>query len=203
MIALNLAPDDVPVRLTYAQVLRRTDRPEQAFEEIKRVLELSPVDETALELAGYLAAKLDMPDESRDYFRQLLQLDPGNIPVRVNIAYNLAQDGEPELAMALVQEGLDIALDDVQLLLHHASFAIRAGQDRKVEGQPLTPEATGYYQQGLDSYRGAYEQLGAGMDGDHLMLMIAGLNEVGQPEEALAVAESRWRRTETSPDSGR
>ena len=189
VIALNLAPDDVPVRLTYAQVLRRTDRPEQAFEEIKRVLELSPVDETALELAGYLAAKLDMPDESREYFRQLLQLDPGNVPVRVNIAYNLAQDGEPELAMALVQEGLDIALDDVQLLLHHASFAIRAGQDRKVEGQPLTPEATRYYQQGLDSYRVAYEQLGAGMDGDHLMLMIAGLNEVGQPEEALAVAE--------------
>ena len=189
VIALNLAPDDVPVRLTYAQVLRRTDRPGEAFEEIKRVLELSPIDETALELAGYLAAKLDMPDESADYFRQLLQLDPDNVPVRVNIAYDLAQDGEPELAMTVVQEGLDRTPDDIQLLLHHASFAIRAGQDRQVEGQPLTPEAAGYYQEGLDSYRRAYEQLGAEMNGDHLILMIAGLNEVGQPEEALAVAE--------------
>lgn len=189
VIALNLAPDDVPVLITYAQVLRRTDRPEQAFEEIKRALELNPADETALELAGYLAAKLDMPDESGDYFRQLLQLDPGNVPVRLNIAYNLAQDGEAELAMTLVEEGLDIAPDDVQLLLHHASFAIRSGQDRKVEGQPLTPEAAGYYQKGLDSYRAAYEQLGAEMDGDHLALMVVGLNEVGQPEEALAVAE--------------
>lgn len=189
VIALNLAPDDVPVLITYAQVLRRTDRPEQAFEKTKRALELNPADETALELAGYLAAKLDMPDESGDYFRQLLQLDPGNVPVRLNIAYNLAQDGEPELAMTLVQGGLDIAPDDVQLLLHHASFAIRSGQDRKVEGQPLTPEAAGYYQKGLDSYRAAYEQLGTEMDGDHLALMVAGLNEVGQPEEALAVAE--------------
>lgn len=189
VIALNLAPDDVPVLITYAQVLRRTDRPGQAFEQIKRALELNPADETALELAGYLAAKLDMPDESGDYFRQLLQLDPGNVPVRLNIAYNLAQDGEPELAMTLVQDGLDIAPDDVQLLLHHASFAIRCGQDRKVEGQPLTPEAAAYYQKGLDSYRAAYEQLGAAMDGDHLALMIAGLNEVEQPEEALAVAE--------------
>ena len=187
--ALNLAPDDVQVRLTYAQVLRRTGRPEHAFEEIKRVLELSPVDETALELAGYLAAKLGMPDESVDYFRQLLQLDPDNVPVRVTIAYNLAQDGDPELAMTVVQEGLDRIPDDTDLLLHHASFAIRAGQDRKVEGQPLTPEAVGYYRRGLDSYWAAYEQLGAKMDGDHLMLMIAGLNEVGQPEEALAVAE--------------
>lgn len=189
VIALNLAPDDVPVLITYAQVLRRTDRPEQAFEQTSKALELNPADETALELAGYLAAKLDMPDESGDYFRQLLQLDPGNAPVRLNIAYNLAQDGEPELAMTLVQDGLDIAPDDVQLLLHHASFAIRSGQDRKVEGQPLTPEAAGYYQKGLDSYRAAYEQLGAEMDGDHLALMVAGLNEVEQPEEALAVAE--------------
>ncbi len=189
VIALNLAPDDVPVLITYAQVLRRTDRPEQALEETKRALELNPADETALELAGYLAAKLDMPDESGEYFRQLLQLDPGNVPVRLNIAYNLAQDGEPELAMTLVQDGLDIVPDDVQLLLHHASFAIRSGQDRKVEGQPLTPEAAGYYQKGLDSYRAAYEQLGTEMNVDHLTLMIAGLNEVEQPEEALTVAE--------------
>ena len=189
VVALNIAPDDVPVLITYAQLLRLTDRPEQAFEVVNRALELSPVDETALQLAGYLAANLDMPDEAGDYFRQLLQLDPGNVPVRVNIAYNLAQEGEPELAMTVVQEGLDIAPDDVQLLLHHASFAIRSGQDRQVEGQPLTPEAAEFYRRGLDSYSSAYEQLGAEMDGDHLILMIAGLNSVGQPEEALAVAD--------------
>lgn len=199
VIALNLAPDDVPVLITYAQLLRSTDRLVQAFEMCKKALELSPVDETALQLCGYLAAKLDMHDEAGDYFRQLLQLDPGNVPVRVNIAYNLAQDGEPELAVTLVQEGLDIAPDDVQLLLHHASFAIRSGQDRRVDGQPLTPEAAGYYQKGLDSYRAAYEQLGAEMDGDHLILMIGGLNTVGQPEEALAVAEQALETHEDDP----
>ena len=189
VVALNIAPDDAQVRLVYAQILRQTDRSKQAFEEVKKVLEISPANETALHLAGFLAAQMDMPEVAGDYLRQLLQLDPGNIPVRLNIAYTLARDGEPEVAMNLAQEGLDLEPDNVELLLQHASYAIKSGQDRRVEGQPLTMEAASYYRAGLDSYRKAYAQLGAEMKDLHLLQMISGLNAVGQPEEALAVTE--------------
>lgn len=189
IIALRISPNDAQVRLIYAQVLRRTDRPEQAYEETLKVIELEPASEDALQTAGFLAAKLNRPDEARAHFRQLLQLDPGNAPVRMKIAYDVAQEGQPELAMTILEEGLELAPDNTEMLLHHASFAIKAGLDRKVPGQPMSIEAAGFIQMGLDSYRKAYAKLGAEMDSNHLFRMVAALSELAKLDEALALNE--------------
>ena len=189
VVSLRISPNDPQVRLIYAQLLRRTDRPQQAHEEVLRVLELAPVDETALRLAGYLAATLDRPDEARAHFRRLLELDPGNAPVRLNIAYEVAQGGEPEIAMSLVEEGLELDPAHTELRLHHGAFAISAGQNLQVRGQPMSMEAAELYTKGLESYRNAYQTLGAEMNPEHLSLMIGGLNELGRLDQALDLTE--------------
>ena len=184
-IALRISPNDAQVRLIYAQVLRRTDRPEQAYEETLKVIELEPANEDALQTAGFLAANLNRPEEASAHFRQLLQLDPRNAPVRMKIAYDVAQEGQPGLAMTILDEGLELDPEHTEMLLHHASFAIKAGTDLRVPNQPLPMEAAGFIQKGLDSYGKAYAKLGAEMDSNHLFRMVAALNELSRLDEAL------------------
>lgn len=185
LVALRIAPNDAQVRLIYAQILRRTDRAAQAYEEVLKVLELQPADNTSLQLAGFLAATLDRPAESMEHFRQLLQLDPGNARVRITIAYDLARDGQSAMAMTLVEEGLELDPAHTDLLLHHGSFAIRAGQDVKGDSESMTLEAAEFYQKGSESYRKAYETLGTEMDRTHLRWMITSLIELDRLEPAL------------------
>lgn len=185
LIALRISPNDAQVRLIYAQVLRQTDRSEQAYEEALKVIELEPANEDALRLAGFLAATLNRPDEAGAHFRQLLQLDPGNAPVRLKIAYDVAQEGQPAMAMTIVEEGLALDPEHTEMLLHHASFAIKSGLDLRVANQPMSMEAAGFIQKGLESYRKAYEKLGAEMKSDHLFRMVAALSELSRLDEAL------------------
>ena len=79
----------------------------------------------------------------------------------MQIAYDQAQAGDPEGAMILVEEGLELEPDNTDLLLQHASFAIAAGKAMQEEGQPLSAEAGVLYQKGSESYRQTYAALGA------------------------------------------
>ncbi len=184
--ALEIAPNDPQVRLVLAQVLRQTERLDEAYGEVRRVLELDPGNGTGLQLAGFLATTLGRPqEESRAYYDTFLRGNPGNVPVRMKIAYELAQAGDPEGAMLFVEEGLAIEPENIDLLVQHASFAIKAGLDLRADGQPMSTEAAGFIGKGLESYRKVYATQGAQMDLDHLNRMIAAFSELGRLEEAL------------------
>ena len=187
-MALEIAPNDPQVLLVLAQVLRRTDRLDEAYVEVLKVLELDPLDGTALQLAGFLATSLGRPqEEARAYYDKFLQLNPGNVPVRLKIAYELAQAGDPEGAMLFVAEGLAIEPANTDLLEQHASFAIEAGRRLQVEGQPISPEAAELYRKGADSYGRAYDASGSEMALSHLYQMIAALVELDRLDRGLAV----------------
>jgi len=184
--ALEITPDDPQVRLVLAQVMRQTDRLDEAYAETVKVLELDPENGTALQLAGFLATSLGRPeDEARAYYATFLDLNPGNVPVRLKIAYELAQAGDPEGAMLFVEEGLAIEPANTELLLQHASFAIKAGLDRRVARLPLPAGAAEFIRKGLDSYQKAYETLGPEMNPDHLYRMIGALSELAMLDRAL------------------
>ena len=190
--ALEMAPDNVQVRHIYAMLLRETDRNEQAYEESKRVIELDPLHEQALQLAGYLAANLDRKDEARQHYTAFLQLSPGNVPVRLNIAYDLATAGDPEGAMLLVEEGMEIAPDDTDLLIPHAAYATRAAQDIRTAaepGAPLSLDAAELYRTAMGSYNKVYAVQGAEMEATNLRNMIAGYSELGQLDDAVEIAQ--------------
>ena len=190
--ALEMNPDHAQVRFIYANVLRQTGRLQEAYTETLRVIELDPLHEGALQLAGFLAATLDMPDEAREHYSAYLVLNPGNAQVRMSIAYDLAQAGDPEGAMLLSEEGLAIEPDNVELLLRHAAFAVAAAQKLQTEAggnAPLSPEAAQLYRKAQTSYQEAYAVQGVDMEFIHLRNMIATFRELDQLDEAIAMTE--------------
>lgn len=190
--ALEMNPDDAQVRLVYAMLHREQGRDQEAYDEAMRVVELDPLNEQALQLAGYQATQMGRRDEGRELYTRYLQLDPGNAAVRMNIAYELATAGDPEGAMLLIEEGLSLEGDNVDLLLQHASFATRAAQDIRGSAsadEPLSPEVSGLYRKAVASYEKAYEVQGVEMDGDHLRNMIAGYYQLDLLDQAVSMAE--------------
>lgn len=190
--ALEMNPDHAQVRFIYANVLRQTERLPEAYTETLRVIDLDPLHEGALQLAGFLAATLEMPDEAREHYSAYLVLNPGNAQVRMSIAYDLAQAGDPEGAMLLTEEGLAIEPDNVELLLRHAAFAVAAAQKLQTEAggnAPLSPEAAQLYRKAQTSYQDAYAVQGVDMEFIHLRNMIATFRELDQLDEAIAMTE--------------
>lgn len=198
--ALEMNPDDAQVRLVYAMVHREQGRDQEAYDEAMRVIELDPLNEQALQLAGYQATQMGNRDEGRELYTRYLQLDPGNAVVRMNIAYELATAGDPEGAMLLIEEGLGLDGQNVDLLLQHASFATRAAQEIRGNApadEPLSPEVADLYRKALASYESAYEVQGVEMDGDHLRNMIASYYQLDMLEDAVSMAA---RALETHPE---
>ncbi len=187
--ALEMNPDYTQVRFVYANVLRQTDRLQEAYTETLQVIEADPLHEDALQLAGFLAATLGMPEQAREHYAAYLVLNPGNAQVRMSIAYDLAQAGDPEGAMLLVEEGLEIEPDNVELLLRHAAFAVAAAQGLQTAGAPLSAEAGELYRKAQGSYQGAYAEQGVEMEALHLRNMIATFRELDQIDEAIEMAE--------------
>ncbi len=189
--ALEMNPDDALVRFVYANVLKEKGQTEAAYAETQRVMELDPLHEQALQLAGFLAATLGHDEESLEHYKQFLVLNPGNVPVRIRIAYDLASAGNPEGAVLLAEEGLAMEADNVDLLLQHGNFAMAAAQNRVADAEPNAPlsmETAQLYQKALGSYETAYAELGIEMESDYLRRMIVVNNELGQLQEAISMA---------------
>ncbi len=206
LAALALKDDDAQSRYVYAMISMQRGRDAEeagdagaaqeffttSYVEAKTLLEQDALHEQGLELAGFLAAKLDHPDEARDHYAQFLQLDPGNSTVRMRVAYDLALAGDEYGAMLLIEEGLARDAENVDMLLQHASFAARAAQKNRegaAEDEPLSDEARELYEKVLGSYAGAYEVQGEDMDVVHLRNMIAAYSELGQFAEAVSMAQ--------------
>ncbi len=190
--ALEMNPGDTQVRFVYANVLHGMDRLEEAYAENQRVMEEDPLHEPALQLAGYLAAQLGDDDAARQHYSNYLQLNPGNAQVRMRVAYDLATAGDPEGAMLLIEGGLELEPDNVDLLEQHAGFATGAAQELVAAaepGAPLSVEAAGFYQKAQTSYRAAYEVRGVEMEVPRLRQMIATYSELDQIQEAVEITE--------------
>lgn len=189
--ALEMNPDNSQVRFVYANVLFQTERLEESYRETLQVIEADPLHEGALQLAGYVAANLELNDEAREHYSAYLALNPGDAIIRMQIAYDLAQAGDVEGAMLLTEEGLAIEADNVELLLRHAAFATRAAQDITAgaePGAPLSLEAAELYRKAMGSYEVVYEVQGDEMEVGHILNMIAGFTELEQVQDAIDMA---------------
>lgn len=113
----------------------------------KKVLELNPVEQDALKQSGILAARLGQADQSRQFFKQYLELNPGDAAVRLAIASEAAKNGDPEGAMRLIDEGLAADTMNVDLNTYAGHFAVaaaaKAGEAEKAA--PFFSQAAKYY----------------------------------------------------------
>jgi len=195
--AVELNPSAVNSRYTLGVVFQKTERLEEALAEFQRVLEINQLHEEALQWAGNLSATLGREEEGRAYYRRYLQLDPANANVRMKVAYELAQAGDPLGAMQFIDVGLELDPDNVDLLKQHGGFAFAAGAAAAVGSDELPPEVIGLYRKALGSFARVYKLEGAEMDVRYLENMVAANIKLGDFQAAVALAE---QVLETHPD---
>lgn len=162
-IALELNPGAISVRYVRASVLRNLERFEEALEEVTRILDVSPFHENALLLGGYLAVQLDQKERARKYYRDYLELDPTNASVRMNVAFGLAQEGDPLGGMELIEEGIELDSGNIDFYQQYGNFAFAAADEVRREMDPdaeLGPDLIELYHKAISAYERVFEAKG-------------------------------------------
>jgi tetratricopeptide (TPR) repeat protein len=163
--ALRLNPAAQGTRYRRARVLLELDRGEEALEELETILEESPLRDDALQLAGYTAATLGLNDDAHSYYSRYLELKPGNVTVRMRVAYELSQAGDPHGAARLVRDGLELAPDDVDLWEQLGGYEFLLGEEvyrARDTGDTgsLAPDAVGHYRGAIEAYERVFSERG-------------------------------------------
>ena len=192
--ALELNPNSNTSRYTRANVLRQTDRYEESLAETQRLLERDPYHENALLLGGFLATNLDDTEVARDFYNRYLELDPTNASVRMNVAYDLAQQGDPLGGMLIIEEGVAPDPDNIALYEQLGNFAF-AGAERvrraaEVDGSDgMTPEVREVYGKAIAAYERVFVEKGAEMLVSQLRNVTAAQLQLSNVDEAIAFGE--------------
>ena len=196
--------NDYAASQQWDNALRNCD---EALEEFDTVLEQDPFHEDALQLAGYIHTTQGDAVAGREYYRRYLDINPGNVAIRMRIAYEMAQAGDPQGAMEFIQVGLDVDENNVDLLDQYGGFAFAAAlqaQDAHNLGNPdaqgLAPEAAEYYREAIAAYMKVFEARGAETQPDRLRNIIAAYIQLEDLPSAIQMSE---RVLETHPNEDR
>ena len=194
--ALELNANSNSARYTRANVLRQTDRYEESLEEIQRLLQRDPYHENALLLGGFLATNLSDQDVARGFYNRYLELDPTNASVRMNVAYDLAQEGDPLGGMLIIEEGVALDADNLAFYEQLGNFAFaaaervrREAQEFDPEGDGMTPEVRELYGKAIVAYERVFLEKGAETLVSQLRNVAAAQLQMGNLDEAIAFAE--------------
>lgn len=195
--ALELNPNAVGTRYQRARILFDANRFPESLEELKRVLALNEFHEDALQLAGYVSAKEGQDDQARAYYRQYLELSPGNAQVRMRIAYDLASAGDPKGAMDFIQVGLDVNPENMDLWEQYSGFAFAAGLEVNQEasvgaenGGGVAPEAAEYFRKAIKASKKVFAAKGPETPVAILRNIIAGHVQLDEVDQAITVGRS-------------
>jgi tetratricopeptide (TPR) repeat protein len=96
---------------------------QQALALYKKVLEVNPIEQDALRNGGIVAARVGEQETSRQYFKQYLELNPGDVSVRVSVANEANKAKDPEGALRVIEEGLKTDSANVDLLTFAGIYA--------------------------------------------------------------------------------
>lgn len=191
--ALELNPTALGTLYQKAEILRALNRYDESLAALETVLEAEPYREDALQLGGWLATQLQQNEKGREFYGRYLELNPGDVAVRRNIAYEIYEAGDAEGAMLFIEEGLAIE-EDVELLQDFGNYAFqaaaRASQAAQADNGPaLNPQVAGFYAKAIEAYMKVFEQKGAEMDVAQMRNVVNAHLQLEQVDEALRVAE--------------
>lgn len=188
--AIELNPRSVDAHYMRGSALRELGRPEEALEAFRKVLELDPMNGDALRAAGIETAKLGQQDVSQRYFQQYLELNPGADDVRLNIAIQLANEGDPAGALKLVEEVAEKP-DATQTLLEYAGhFAVNAALRAQSAGPAADNEqvAQGFFQTATRHYEAALAKSDE-PDKQVLQRLMIAYSSIGDSDKALTIGQ--------------
>ena len=205
--SLAINPEATPVRFLRGRVLYEMERYDEALQEMETVLENDPFHEDALQLAGYINITQGDEEAGREYYSRYLEINPGNVAVRMNIAYEMAQAGDPVGAMEFIQVGLDVDPNSVDLLDQYGGFAFSAAANAQTECELENPEIEGvcpqaadFYREAIEAYLKVFEARGPETEPDRLRNIVAAYIQLDELQSAIDFSE---RVLETHPEEGR
>jgi len=190
--ALELNPGATSVRYTKANVLRYTERFEESLSEIERILDPNqpggdPFHENALALGGYVSIQMGDTDKALEFYRRQLELDPTNAAVRMRVAYEAAQEGDPHAAMLLIEDGMELDAENIDFYNQHGNFAFAAArtiadENRMMGGEEITPEVEELYLKAISSYQRVLESPDAEMEPSQIRNAAAAYLQLGEAQ---------------------
>lgn len=110
--AVRLAPEAVPYRFTLAQALSDTNRPKEALEHYKSVLERDASYPDTYNNMGLIYRRLNDPEQAADCFEKALEKDARFVPALINMGLLKRDSGDLSAAAAFFDKALDAAPDN-------------------------------------------------------------------------------------------
>ena len=192
--ALELNPNANTSRYTRASTLRQMDKYEESLAEVQRLLERDPFHENGLLLGGFLAINLDNRELARGFYGRYLELDPMNASVRMTVAYDLAQEGDPLGGMEIIEAGVAVDAENIDFYEQLGNFAFAGAEQVRREaeaagGEGITPEVRELYGKAIAAYEKVFLEKGAETLVSQLRNVSAAQLQLGNVEEAIAFAE--------------
>jgi tetratricopeptide (TPR) repeat protein len=197
--AVELNPRSVSAHYGRGSALSNLDRPEEALQAFETVLTIDELNQDAMMHAGILAAKLGRPDVSQSFFQRYLELNPGNEQVRLSIATDLANAGDPAGALRLVEAAMSDAEATGLLWEYAGHFAMNAGLSR-MEAGPANgnqEEAKRFFEMAVRHYNEALTRRGDSIDVSVFRNIMLAHNRLENTAEALRFGQ---RATTAMPD---
>ena len=193
--ALGLNAAAVGARYRRARILTELDRSAEAIAELERVLELDPAHEQGLQLAGYVSGSLGRRADALRHYSRYLEFSPGNASVRMRVAYDLADAGDPQGALQLIREGLDRAPENLDLWVQLGgySFSIaeainREYRTRSGDAGGVAPDAVASFRDAIDAYERVRAGRGAETAARHLISIAVAYLRLGELSSAVLAA---------------
>jgi tetratricopeptide (TPR) repeat protein len=196
---VELNPRSVAGHYGRGSALVNLEQPEEALRAFERVMEIDPLNQDAMLHAGILTARLGRSDESQRYFGQYLELNPGSEEVRLKIATDLANAGDPAGALRLLEEVIN-AGDASGLVLEYAGhFAMNAAL-RRAEAGPANgtqDEAHRFFRTAIQHYDAAVQARGDELDPTVYRDLMMAHSQLGNTQDALRYGQ---RATEANAE---
>ena len=162
----------------------------------ERVLEQQPGKKDALENAAYIYSRNGEAERASELYKQFLELDPTNIPVRLKVAYDLANVELMAEAIAIIEEGFEFGEDDLDLLQSLGDYSLRyASELEAVESE----ETSAYVDKALVAYEKILELKGEETELAIIENALAAYTKAGRSGEAAAFAERALAAHTDSP----
>lgn len=196
--ALDVNPNSVNVlfnigmayRIMHEQGLSGTNGwADSSITYFERVLERQASHREALQNAAFMYSQIGEAEKASQLYRTYLEFDPANVPVRIKVAYDLANAGLMAEAIDIIQAGLEITEGDVDLLQSLGDYALRHSQ----------VDST-YVDVALQAYEQVLEIKGEETDLTIITNAIAAYTRADRTDEAIAFAE---RALESNADNAR
>ena len=185
--ALAINPNSVPVLfnkgMAYRVMFEQEDAESDAWADssiafFEMVLERQPSHRAALQNAAFMYSQSGDADKASELYVRYLEYDAGNVPVRIKVAYDLANaDLMPE-AIAILQAGLEITENDVDLLQSLGDYALR-----------YSATDSTYLDTALDAYERVLDIKGEEADSTIIFNALAAYTQANRTAEAIEFAE--------------